>query len=289
MFERIFVCGDIHGRYDPIERFYNKYKDTINFSRETDCIIFLGDVGFNYYGGRRDDKFKTKMSSFPFTYFCIRGNHEMRPSSVIVKNPAEWRMEPFFGDYVYVERDFPYIKYAMDVPAVYNIPYLENTVAPFHDNLTEQDGYIPAQKLSFYKTLVLPGAYSVDKYYRLQNGWAWFKDEQMSEKEMVLADSLIAENHYNFDIILSHTCPINYEPTDLFLSQINQSTVDKTMERYLGEIESKIDYKLHLFAHFHNFRIYPKNNDKQTIMLFNKEVFNIIEYFKTLNPYQCLY
>ena len=35
----------------------------------------------------------------------------------------------------------------------------------------------------FYKALVIPGAYSVDKYYRIKNNWSWFENEQLNEQE----------------------------------------------------------------------------------------------------------
>lgn len=252
MFERIWSIGDIHGSFLPIENFYLKNKDNINFSKETDCIILLGDVGANYYFDGRDKKFKHKLEEFPFTYFCIRGNHEECPSICADKKPKYWSLEQFFGGSVWVEDNYPNIKYAMDCPYIYNI--------------------------NGYKTLTIPGAYSVDKYYRLSKGWSWFKNEQLSKEEMELGRRII-EQDPAFDLILSHTCPICYEPTDLFLSSIDQSTVDKTMEIYLGEIEFKIDYKLFLFGHFHQLRIYPRNKNKQAIMLFNDKVFNVSEYF----------
>lgn len=252
LFTRIWAIGDIHGSYLPIENFWRRNKDTINFSKETDCIILLGDVGANYYLNGRDKKFKQKLEKYPFTYFCIRGNHEARPSLCAAENPDQWSLEPFFEGSGWVENNYPDIKYAMDIPYVYNI-----------------DGY---------KTLVIPGAYSVDKYYRLSKGWTWFEDEQLSEKEMNIGRRIV-ELDPAFDLILSHTCPIQYEPTDLFLPQIDQSLVDKTMERYLGEIEYKTEYKLWLFGHFHSYRVYPRYKDRQIIMLSDgKEAINVQEW-----------
>ena len=257
MFTRIYAIGDIHGSHLPIENFWRRNKDNINFSKETDCIILLGDVGANYYLNGRDKKFKQKLEKYPFTYFCIRGNHEARPSLCAAENPDQWSLEPFFEGSIRIENNYPDIKYAMDIPYIYNI-----------------DGY---------KTLVIPGAYSVDKYYRLSKGWTWFEDEQLSEKEMNLGRRLI-EQDPAFDLILSHTCPISYEPTDLFLPQIDQSLVDKTMERYLGEIEYKTEYKLWLFGHFHSYRIYPRYKDRQIIMLSDgKEAINIKEWLTNSN------
>ena len=44
------------------------------------------------------------------------------------------------------------------------------------------------------------------------------------------------------DIVLNHTCPLKYEPTECFLPSLDQSTDDKSTEIWLGEIEEKIDY-----------------------------------------------
>ena len=262
MFKQIFCIGDLHGSYLPIENFWDRNKDNIIFSQDTDVLICLGDFGGNFFLNKRDKKFKKRLKEYNLTYFVIRGNHEQRPSICAENDPESWHTEEFFENTVYVENDFPYIKYALDEPAVYNI--------------------------NNYKTLIIPGAYSVDKYYRLANHWTWFENEQLSEEEMESGRRIIQENNCNFDLILSHTCPIAYEPTDLFLSQVDQSTVDKTMERYLGEIEYKINYKLWLWGHYHSYRVYPQYENKQCIMLSDgKEVINIQELLKdTTNIYK---
>ena len=51
------------------------------------------------------------------------------------------------------------------------------------------------------------------------------------------------------DIILSHTCPYKYLPREMFLAEIDQSTVDYTTEYFLDEIEDKTDYKLWYCGH----------------------------------------
>lgn len=88
--------------------------------------------------------------------------------------------------------------------------------------------------------------------------------------------------------MLSHTCPTIYEPTDLFLPFVNQSTVDKTTERWLGEIEYNLDYKLWMFGHFHSLRVYPKVDNKEKIMIFNDGFFNLYKYFEDFNAYDSL-
>ena len=83
----------------------------------------------------------------------------------------------------------------------------------------------------------------------------------------------------SYDLVLSHTCPIIYEPTDLFLSVVDQSTVDKTTERWLGGIEYNLNYKLWAFGHFHSLRVYPEYQGKQMLMLFNDCFLDVYKYF----------
>lgn len=83
--------------------------------------------------------------------------------------------------------------------------------------------------------------------------------------------------------MLSHTCPIIFEPTDLFLSVVDQATVDKSMERYLGEIEYKLDYEAWLWGHYHQFRDYPRTDGRKRLMLFNDALIQLNEYIENSN------
>lgn len=99
--------------------------------------------------------------------------------------------------------------------------------------------------------IVIGGAYSVDKYYRLARGWSWFPDEQPSEEIKAKVERVLAERNWKIDIVLSHTGPLKYEPTEVFLPMIDQSTVDKSTEVWLEQIEAKLDYERWYFAHYH--------------------------------------
>lgn len=54
--------------------------------------------------------------------------------------------------------------------------------------------------------------------------------------------------------------------------------VDKTMEKYLGQIECKLDYKAWLWGHYHTFRDYPRTDGRRRTMLYNDYVIDLIEY-----------
>ena len=97
--------------------------------------------------------------------------------------------------------------------------------------------------------LVIGGAYSVDKAYRLARGYGWWSDEQPSDEIKRYVEQQIKEK--DFDVILSHTCPFKYEPIETFLPGIDQSTVDDSTERWLDTIEESTDYKAWYCGHWH--------------------------------------
>ena len=59
-------------------------------------------------------------------------------------------------------------------------------------------------------------------------------------------------------VILSHTCPFKYIPRDMFLSQIDQATVDDTMEHWMDLVEGDIPYAKWYCGHWHTDRSVDK-------------------------------
>lgn len=209
----IYITGDTHGRFDRIQEFCEDF----NTSKE-DILIILGDAGINYYGSG-DRSRKKKLQSLPITLFCIHGNHEQRPETI-----ESYRLDDFHGGKVYIEDEFPDIKFAKD-GQIYNFNNKE---------------YI-----------VIGGAYSVDKFYRLSRGISWFPDEQPSDEIKQEVETVL--DNYNWQVygVLSHTCPLKYEPVEVFLPMIDQSTVDKTTEEWLDRIEDTLHYDKWYCGHYH--------------------------------------
>ena len=209
----IYLTGDIHGNPTQVELFCSKMQLT-----EKDTIIMLGDVGLNYYGGKRDRLPKRILSSLPVTFLCIHGNHENRPQNIPEYKPTIWK-----GGRVLVDEEHPNILFAED------------------GEIYDLDGK---------KALAIGGAYSVDKFYRLQRGFGWWADEQPSELTKRKVEGVVSECK-DIDIILSHTCPKKYIPTEMFLPMIDQSTVDNSTEEWLDTIEEAVDYKAWYCGHWH--------------------------------------
>ena len=212
---------------------------------EEDMLIVLGDAGINYYLNEEDTKYKEYLNSFKIKLFCIRGNHEERPENI-----NTYKEINMFGGKVFIEDDYPNLIFSKD-GEVYNINGMS--------------------------VLVIGGAYSVDKDYRLMYGHKLFRDEQLSQEEMDNIYDKVKGKH--FDIVLSHTCPHKYEPREVFMSGIDQSKVDKSMEYFLDKIEDSIDYDKWYCGHYHTEKIV----DKLEFMFGRIKVFNKDEFFPKYN------
>lgn len=208
----IYYTGDIHGSVLEIVTFCMRFQPG-----KDDTIIILGDVGANYYGNEKDTYLKSEFAKLEPTIFCIHGNHEMRPGNIPSYKTKDW-----CGGTVWYEEECPNILFAKD-GEIYDI---EGT-----------------------KHLVIGGAYSVDKYYRLSRGYGWWEDEQPSEEIKRYVERQVKEKE--IDVILSHTCPLKYAPTETFLPGIDQSTVDSSTEEWLDKIEETVDYKAWYCGHWH--------------------------------------
>lgn len=208
----VYFTGDIHGSPLGIRRFCIHKKLTCD-----DILVILGDVGANYYGDYRDDRMKEVLANLEPTIFCIHGNHEQRPEHI-----PGYQLKDWHGGKVWVQDAFSNLLFA-------------------------RDGDI--YEIGKYRYLVIGGAYSVDKFYRLQNGYGWWADEQPSTEIKTYVERQIQEKA--FDVILSHTCPYRYEPTEMFLPMVEQSSVDDSTEKWLNQIEKSVQYLAWFCGHWH--------------------------------------
>lgn len=212
---RLFLTGDTHGKFDRIKRFCESNNTTTD-----DVLIILGDAGINFYLGTRDVILKEMLSEFPITFLCIHGNHEERPENIGTYKTKEWQ-----GGIVYYEPQYPNILFAKDCELF---------------NLNGQSYF------------VFGGAYSIDKSYRLAMcPQYYFASELPTENVKMQGLTKLDSLGWKVDNILTHTCPLKYEPVEWFLSGVDQSAVDKTLEYYLDEIEDKTEYKKWYCGHFH--------------------------------------
>lgn len=230
----IYITGDTHGRFERVEQFCKSQK-----TKPQDILIILGDAGINFSGGLRDQEKKRFLSSLPITLFCIHGNHEKRPQTITGYQLQEWH-----GGQVYVEAEYPHLCFAKD------------------GELFDLDGK---------RTIVIGGAYSVDKWTRLMYGFGWWPDEQPTDAIKQDVQRQLEQQNWNVDVVLSHTVPLKYEPTEVFLEGVDQSQVDKSTEQWLDQIESRLTYRKWYAGHYHT----EKEIDQLEIMFENIKEFSL--------------
>lgn len=211
----IYLTGDTHGQFDRIEDFCQANQTKID-----DILIILGDVGVNYYSGKKDIRNKQRLANLTITLLCIHGNHENRAENISTYIEYDWNNH----GKVLREEEYPNILFAKD-----------GEIYCFEDK----------------KALVIGGAYSVDKYYRLSKGYNWWADEQPSPETKKFVEQQLGHNNWKMDYVLSHTCPKKYEPTEVFLPMIDQAQVDKSTEDWLDGIEEKLFYEKWYCGHYH--------------------------------------
>ena len=208
------VTGDFHRDFSRLQQLPNP---------QGTVVIGLGDVGILWCLDKRDNIIKQEVNNAIHRLYCVRGNHESRPENI---KGMEMTYDEDIQGKVFYEPEYPNIRYLMD-----GGEYLINGMS----------------------TLVIGGAYSVDKYYRLQNGWTWFPDEQLTKDEMLRIENQVIRKHY--DVVLSHTCPYSWQPFDKFIPQVNQDTVDSTMEKWLETLKDMFTWDYWFFGHFHDDRM----------------------------------
>lgn len=228
----IYITGDTHGRFERVAQFCARFETS-----SEDILIILGDAGINFSGEFHDSGKKRFLEELPITLFCVHGNHEQRPNTIDTYREKLWH-----GGTVYYEEEYPDLLFAKD------------------GEVFDFDGK---------KTIVIGGAYSVDKEVRLMYGYGWWPDEQPSAEIKADVERQLDELGWNIDVVLSHTTPLKYEPVEVFLKGIDQSKVDKSTEIWLDRIEERLNYGKWYCGHYHT----EKKIDRVEIMFKNLDMF----------------
>jgi 3-oxoacid CoA-transferase subunit A len=208
-----YITGDTHRDF----RSTAALCDTVESTKE-DTLIILGDAGINYFGVEKDRALKRILEELPITLFCIHGNHEQRPET-LGYTETSWN-----GGTVYQEPESPSLLFAKD-GEVYNF--------------------------GGKRCIAIGGAYSVDKPYRIAEGWGWWSDEQPSEGTKRRVEARLDTENWQVDIVLTHTCPMKYEPREMFISGVSEKGVDKSTEKWLDCIEDRMHYTRWYCGHYH--------------------------------------
>ena len=101
---QVYMTGDTHGQFERVIEFCARRE-----VEPENTFVILGDAGLNYYNDRRDRKKKDQLAQVPITFFCLHGNHEMRPSEELGYEVAEYH-----GGKVWMQPAYPNILFAID-------------------------------------------------------------------------------------------------------------------------------------------------------------------------------
>lgn len=221
---RVFITGDKHGEYVELSKKLIQADVT-----SKDVVIILGDHGTLYYDDAGSDRKKALLAMNLPTFICLRGNHDRRPDCAAFNHQLIDIDTPTHAGQFYMDPKRPTILY------------------------TKEYGWY---RFGTKRVFVICGAFSVDKYHRFDmqkagfSSYYWFSDEQLFPRELKEAERLIKDGEDDF-VIMSHTAPLKYLPREMFLSRVDQSKVDKTMERWMDKIESTAPYAAWYAGHFH--------------------------------------
>ena len=254
----IYITGDTHGDFNRIKEFCRNNETT-----KDDVLVILGDVGINFYppSNHGTKKRKKQLSDLPITLFCIHGNHECRPGNI-----SSYIITERFGAKVYIEEEYPNLLFAKD-GEIYNINGNKCLVI---GGAYSVDKYYRAY--TWYQKVVEMDETVLTDLYNIVNGddadenrikelnaiidranpydIGWWKDEQpdVITKSNIL--QLISKDN-KFDYIFTHTCPMRAMPHDMFLSGINQMTVDNSTEEFLEKVYESTECKKWFCGHYH--------------------------------------
>lgn len=245
MINKFLITGDCHGNFSRLKNLDKKIQKDNNIA-----IIILGDVGINIFLNENDNYIKNFLSEkYNITFYCLHGNHEARPTDL---SNIQLIYDDNIKGEVYIEPKWNKIRYLKDW-GIY--------------------------QMGKYKVAVIGGAYSVDKFWRLQQRLPWFANEQLTEEEIFQCKTDLYNK--NVDFVLTHTCPYSIRPTDLFLNMIDQTTVDNTMEKFLDDIANNINWKIWCFGHYHDDRI-----ERPYMEMFYNDIDNLDNLYKCWDNYK---
>lgn len=255
MVNRVFIRGDTHGDFEWLPEWCRENETTTN-----DILILLGDHALRFEGANKPRELYRKelVAAQPITIFALRGNHD----------------RPYYKEDGTVWEDIKLTECPLlDNRGCGNLLFFEDKM--WHDSKYPNIWYFQDGKKYFIKEksfFTYGGAYSVDKEWRQIMHWTWYPNEIVSNEEHCAVLDTIDHQHFNF--ILTHTCPTDWQPTDLFMKGLDQSKVDTTMERYLDDVLRYIGrYNYWYFGHYHANRDYGKVSEYwngETVMLFDE-------------------
>lgn len=177
-------------------------------------LIIAGDFGYVWDGSRTDRYWLDWFESKPWTTCFVDGNHENH--RMLAEFPVvEWsggRVRAVRARVLHLMRG-----------EVFNIG--GTTV------------------------LAMGGAASHDKEYR-REGISWWPEELPNETERENCRASLERAGWKVDYVVTHEAPVDIAETLCW--ECNRNFDDDALQRFLGELDSRLQYKTWFFGHYHD-------------------------------------
>lgn len=216
----IYITGDTHA---DIARFSEAATPGESKWTAADTLIICGDFGFIWYNEDDGDAYAADQAALdelakkPYTILFIDGNHEN------FDRLYQYPLEPGFG----------------------------GTVRRIRDNLFHlQRGQV--YTIGGKSFFTFGGAYSVDKYARVE-GVSWWHQEQPTRAEMMRGDEALNCADRQVDYIITHTAP----QTIIRMMGYGPEPHDRELTFYFDQIWRTTNFRKWFFGHMHDDRIKP--------------------------------
>ena len=116
--------------------------------------------------------------------------------------------------------------------------------------------------------MVVGGAHSVDKLRCLEENLPFWHDEMPDDTIKEKVELRLHSQGNKIFGMMTHTCPIDYLPTEMFMSTRQNASIkkkslrskqknlfkpdiDRSTEIWLGELEKMLDYEVWFCGHYH--------------------------------------
>lgn len=208
----IFITGDTHGEYPRDCAKFDRFDDS-KLNRD-DFLIIAGDFGFIWepVSDCAEKKWLKYFDKLKCTTLFIDGNHEN------FTRLNSYEITEFHGGKVH--------KISKNV---YRL--MRGEIFTLND----------------HKVFTMGGAMSVDKDGRTPE-ISWWKEEQISENDMLNAWENLAKADFRVDLFITHTAPWHLLRDILELAELK---IYDEASLYLEKIYAKINFKKWYFGHFH--------------------------------------
>lgn len=223
----IYVCGDVHGRYD-IQKLYDFANGKGKNLTKADYLIVAGDFGilWDQEETQKERELKKTHDSFPWTTLFVDGNHENHAR--LDELPVEYK----FG-YSPIGRVSSSI-YHLKRGYLYSIP---SVLSGGTDILS---------------VFTFGGGYSIDKAWR-DPGISWWERELPSDEEYARGRKTLEHCGNKVDVVITHTAPrrIFMEMKNELMLANKNAEPELYLQDYFQQIAMENQFSRWIFGHFH--------------------------------------